>query len=283
MEDMELGKFLRTRREATSPADVGLPVGQRRRTPGLRRAEVATIAGISVDYLVRLEQGRDRNPSAQVLGALATALRLNDDDRAHLRNLAACNSSSELCPTSVSAADEMRPQVRHLLDRIEPSAAFVMNHLTDLLGWTTTYQRLVGPIGVLDPARPNLLRYTFLDERARTHYLDWSTTAHAQVANFLANWRPDDGGARALADELRAASPDFAGLWADRPVARRRTDVRRLRHPEVGEVRVTLEVLQLADDNGQRLVVFLPADDATAAALDTLAGVQPGNLRAVGG
>lgn len=217
-----------------------------------------------------------------MLGALATALRLSEDDRAHLRNLAACNTSSELCPAEVSAARELRPQVRQLLDRIEPSPAFVMNHLTDLLGWTTTYERLVGPIGVLDPARPNLLRYTFLDARSRTYFADWSTTAHGQVANFLANGRRDDGAAGALVDELRAASPEFADLWADRPVARRRTDVRRLRHPEVGEVRVTLEVMQLADDDGQRLVVFLPADDATAAALDTLAGVQPGNLRAVG-
>ena len=282
MKDLELGRFLRARREATSPADVGLPVGPRRRTPGLRRAELATLAGISVDYLVRLEQGRDRNPSGQVLSALATALRLGEDDLGHLRHLAAFNASSELCPTTVTAAQDVRPQVRQVLDRLEPSPAFVMNRLTDLLAWTTTYERLVEPLGVLDALRPNLVRYTFTDERARAAYPDWAAVADEQVGNLMATGHPGDDEGRALVDELAAASAAFADRWTDQPVVRKRTGTKRLRHPEVGEVRVAFETLQLADGDDQRLVVYLPADESTASAFDVLAGLQPGNLRAVG-
>jgi transcriptional regulator with XRE-family HTH domain len=279
---MELGRFLRSRREAVSPADVGLPVGPRRRTPGLRRAELATLAGISVDYLVRLEQGRDRNPSGQVLSALADALRLNEDDIGHLRNLAAFNASSELCPTTVTAAQEVRPQVRQMLDRLEPSPAFVINRLTDLLAWTSTYERLVEPLGVLDPPRPNLVRYTFTDERARTAYPDWPAIADEQVGNLMATGHPGDVEGRAFVDELSEASPEFTTRWTDKPVVRKRTGTKRLRHPAVGELRVSFETLQLPDGDDQRLVVYLPADASTEAAFDMLAGLHPGNLRAVG-
>ena len=279
---MELGRFLRSRREAVSPADVGLPVTPRRRTPGLRRAELATLAGISVDYLVRLEQGRDRNPSGQVLSALADALRLDEDDLGHLRHLAAFNASSELCPTTVTAPQDVRPQVRQLLDRLEPSPAFVINRLTDVLAWTSTYERLVRPLGVLDRDRPNHVRFTFTDQRARAAYPDWAAVADEQVGNLMATGHPGDVEGRALVDELSATSPEFVARWTDQPVVRKRTGTKRLVHPEVGEVRVSFETLQLPDGDDQRLIVYLPADDATAAAFDVLAGVQPGNLRAVG-
>jgi transcriptional regulator with XRE-family HTH domain len=281
--EADLGGFLRSRREAISPADVGLPTGSRRRTPGLRRAELATLAGISVDYLVRLEQGRDRNPSAQVLAALAGALRLDDDDVGYLRRLALCNAGGELCPSAAAPAREVRPQLRRVLDRLEPSPAFVMNHLTDLLAWTPTYERLVAPLGVLDGAQPNLVRFTFTDERARRAYPDWATIADEQVGNLIANGHPGDAQLRAFADELHAASAEFAARWTDRPVLEKRTGVKRLRHPDVGEVRVAFETLHTGGDGNQRLVVYLPADDASASAIDELAGVQPGNLRAVGG
>ncbi len=122
----ELGTFLRSRREAITPAEVGLPVGTRRRTPGLRRAELATLGGISVDYLIRLEQGRDTHPSAQVLAALADALRLSDDDLSYLRRLAAVTQGTELCPQAMAAARTVRPTVRAMLEHLEPAPAFVL-------------------------------------------------------------------------------------------------------------------------------------------------------------
>ena len=279
----ELGAFLRSRREAVSPTEVGLPVGPRRRTPGLRRAELATLAGVSVDYLIRLEQGRDTNPSAQVLAALADALRLNEDDREHLRTLAAVTTAGmQLCPGARAAARAVRPTVQAILDQFEPSPAFVMNHLADLLAWTQGYDRLARPLGILDGDEPNLLWFTFTDERARTAYPDWDEIADEQAANLFTESRgPDD--ARALAADLaRAGGAEFTTRWDRHPVARKRSGVKRLAHPEVGVLRLAFETLELADTDRQRLVVYLPADAASAAGLDRLAGRRPGALRSVG-
>ncbi|MGH3908403.1 MAG: helix-turn-helix transcriptional regulator [Pseudonocardiaceae bacterium] len=183
-----------------SPAEVGLPERPRRRTPGLRRAELATLAGISIDYLIRLEQGRDTHPSTQVLAALAEALRLSDDDRDHLRNLAAISNGTELCPQARAAARAVRPTVRALLDQLEPSPAFVVNHLADLLAWTEGNERLARPLGILDGEEPNLLQFTFADERARAAYPDWDARAprcRPPAAGGLPPGRRGDvGGAR---------------------------------------------------------------------------------------
>lgn len=284
MREGELGQFLRSRREATSPASVGLPVGPRRRTPGLRRAELATLAGISVDYLVRLEQGRDRRPSAQVLMALADALRLGRDDRDHLRLLGTISLGPELCPALSATARSVRPTVQSMLDMLEPAPAFVLNRLSDLLAWTGGYERLAGPIGILDGDRPNLIRFTFADQRARVAYPDWDAVADEQVANVQHAYRPsDDEWAALLADLEGGSGPAFTDRWDARLVARKRTGVKRIVHPEVGEVRVAFETLDLPDDDEQRLVVYLPADDEAAAALDILNGRRPGGLHAVSG
>lgn len=284
MHDRELGSFLRSRREAITPAEVGLPAGQRRRTPGLRRSELATLAGISVDYLVRLEQGRDRRPSTQVLAALATALRLGPDDLEHLRRLAIITSTGELCPSPVPSARSVRPTVQAVLDRLEPAPAFVRNRLNDLLAWTSGYERMAGPIGILDSDRPNLVRFTFDDPRARVAYPDWADIADEQVSNLQATLRPDDPEAKELLDHLsRAAGSAFTDRWEALAVARRRTGVKRLVHPEVGELRLAFETMKLPDADDQYLVVFLPANEATAKALDRLTGRHPGALRAVSG
>jgi transcriptional regulator with XRE-family HTH domain len=278
--DGELGQFLRTRRESVSPADVGLPVTPRRRTPGLRRAELATLAGISVDYLVRLEQGRDQHPSAQVLAALADALRLNDDDLTHLRRLATVTQGKELCPTLIAPATTVRPSVRALLDRLEPAPAFVLNSIADVLAWTQTYERLARPLGILDREPPNLTRYTLLDERARAAYPDWAHVADEQVANLRSYSRPHPV-TQDLIEELSAAGSEFTRRWDCQLVATKRSGVKRVAHPEVGELRLAFETLQLPDVDDQRLVVYLPGDQATSDALDVLAGRQPGALRAV--
>lgn len=277
----ELGTFLRTRREALSPVDAGLPVGTRRRTPGLRRAELATLAGVSVDYLIRLEQGRDTRPSPQVLAALAEALQLSDGDLDYLRRLSVVSNGTELCPQARPAARSVRPTVQALLDGLEPSPAFVVNHLSDLLAWTSGFERLARPVGILDGTTPNLVTYALADERARTAYPDWDDVADLHVANLFAEHYGDPA-ALALVDRLdRAAGAAFSDRWARGATARRRTGVEALAHPEVGLLRLAFEMLDLPDADRQRLVVYLPADAATAAGLDRLAGRHPGALRSV--
>jgi transcriptional regulator with XRE-family HTH domain len=279
--DNELGTFLRARREAITPAAVGLPAGARRRTPGLRRAELATLAGISVEYLTRLEQGRDRHPSAQVLGALADALRFSADDRAHLRHLAKA-SGGHICPAPEPPARSVRPTVQALLDQLEPAPAFVVNRLGDVLAFTTGYERLAGPIGLLDTSPPNLIRFTFTDARARLAYPDWDSVADEQVARLRTEFRRADPHIVLLADELSilAGAPFTERLNAP-AIQPKPTGVEHLAHPKVGLLRLSYESLQLPDPDEQRLVVLFPADSATSAALDQLTGRQPGALRAV--
>ncbi|MFC9686069.1 helix-turn-helix domain-containing protein [Streptomyces sp. NPDC056948] len=284
MSDNELGTFLRTWREAVSPAEAGLPTGSRRRTPGLRRAELATLAGISVEYLTRLEQGRDRNPSAQVLGALADTLHLSLNDRMLLRRLTkeADGGDPLICAAAPSLGHTARPTVRSVLDRLEPTPALVVNWIGDILAHTAGYERLARPIGLLDAERPNLLRYLFTDERARGAYRDWDRVADDLVARLRHGAPLRDPYVAELADELTVtAGADFADRFADLAAVPRRTGSQRIEHPEAGSLRLLHETLVLPDE-GQRMIVHLPADDATAAALDRLNGRRPGALRAVG-
>ncbi|HWH01077.1 MAG TPA: helix-turn-helix domain-containing protein [Pilimelia sp.] len=280
MSSNDLGAYLRDRREALSPATVGLPDGPRRRTPGLRRAELATLAGISVEYLTRLEQGRDRHPSSQVLGALADALRLSTDERIRLRILAKAADGPFPCQEVRPPARAVRPTVRALLDRLEPGPAYVANRLGDLLAFTAGYERLARPLGLLDAEPANLLRYAFTDPRARSAYPDWPQVADARAAALKAGFGPPDPHVRALVDELTvtagAAFRDrFRRVTGDQP----RSGVERLRHPVGGELRLAYESLALPDADQQHLVAYLPADEATGAALDQLAGRRPGALR----
>jgi transcriptional regulator with XRE-family HTH domain len=281
--DNELGAFIRSRREALAPEDVGLVNSGRRRTPGLRRSELATIAGISVDYLIRLEQGRDTHPSPSVVTALADALRLGDEDRIHFKRLGAISSAAELCPNRLPAARTVRPAVAAVLASLEPAPALVLNHLADVLAWTDTYAALAGPLGILDADPPNLIRFTYTDRRARSVYPDWDRVAVEQVAN-LRCVRGSDPEVEALVAELGdAAGDEFTRRWDAHPVERKTSGTKRITHPEVGELTVAFETMQLADRDDQRLVVYLPADDATAAAFDALSGRRPGALHAVGG
>ncbi|QSB15933.1 helix-turn-helix domain-containing protein [Natronosporangium hydrolyticum] len=269
----ELGAFLRSRREAVTPAQVGLPANPGRRTPGLRRAELATLAGVSVEYLTRIEQGRDTHPSARVLSALATALRLGAEDAEHLHRLAAVTSGIEVGPRIHEVTRTVRPSVRELLAQLEPAPCFVVNHLGDLLVWTDGYRALMGPSGILDAAHPNVLWFTFVDPRARAVYLDWELVADEHVAD-LNELRWSDPAVRAFAEELTgAAGQSFSDRWQRRPLGSRRTGTRELRHPEIGTVRLAFETLQLSDPD-LRLVVLLPADDDSR---DALAKLQPGS------
>ncbi|RDG35385.1 helix-turn-helix domain-containing protein [Streptomyces corynorhini] len=286
MSHNELGLFLRARREATSPADLGLPMGGRRRTPGLRRSELATLAGISVEYLTRLEQGRDRNPSPPVLAALAEALRLTPDDRTALAHtVKAASGTDRLCPgAGRPPARTVRPTLRALLDRLEPTPAVLLNRLTDVLARTDGYARVFGPVGLLDPPAPSLVRFLFTDPRAGAAHPEWAADADAMIARLKVDSVPDDHHLRGLVHELTVtAGAPFAERWAALPrTLPRGGRVRRLAHPEAGELRLAEETLELPEADGQRLLIHLPADDATATALDAL-NRGPGTLRVVAG
>ncbi|WP_030564680.1 helix-turn-helix domain-containing protein [Streptomyces aureocirculatus] len=285
MSDNELGAFLRARREAVTPTEVGLPSGPRRRTPGLRRSEVATLAGISVEYLTRLEQGRDRNPSPSVLGSLADVLRLTVEERLHLRRLDRASSGADdpCCSAAPPPALAVRPTVRALVDRLEPTPAVLLNRLSDVLTYTTGYERIVRPLGLLDDDRPNLMRFVFTDVRARTAFTEWDLVADDQIAVLRSESPMIDLHVREFVDELTVlAGKPFAERIEGVPGVPRRSGVQSLTHPQVGALRLAYESLALPDVDGQRLLVHLPADDATTAALDRLNGRRPGGLRVVG-
>lgn len=282
MSDNELGLFLRLRREAVTPGEAGLPVGARRRTPGLRRAELATLAGVSVEYVTRLEQGRDRRPSAEVLAALAGALRLTTAERVHLHRLAKGAGGGFSCTGGAQPNRTVRPTVQALLDRLEPAPAVLLNRLSEVLACTDGYRRVAGPIGLLDGAWPSLARFVFTDPRARTAYPDWDGVADEQVAALKQGPGRADLHVGAAMDELTVAcGVEFAGRLDRLPGLPRASGVVRLVHPEVGELRLAYETLDLPADDDQRLLVHLPADGATSAALDRLTGRRPGALRAV--
>jgi transcriptional regulator with XRE-family HTH domain len=281
MSDNELGTFLRSRREAVSPAEVGLPAGSRRRTPGLRRSELATLAGVSVEYLTRLEQGRDRRPSAEVVSALAEALRLPFDAYVHLQMLVKA-AAGGTCTTVEPPTHTVRPTVLAMLDRLGPAPALVLNRVSDVLAFSSGFELLAGPVGLLDAKPPNLARFVFADARARATFPDWSRVADNQVRHLRAQAIWDGRHAPRLAADLTAAGPAFTERWHAPPAVPDRTGVERWVHPEVGELRLAYETMDLAEADDQRMVVYLPADEASSAALDRLAGRRPGALRAVG-
>lgn len=275
----ELGGFLRARREAVRPEDVGLPRGERRRTPGLRRAELATLAGVSVEYLTRLEQGRDRRPSLQIVAAIADALRLSRDDRLHLHVLLGMSQGTELLCHGAGARHLTVPDgMTQLLARLEPSPAAVLGPGTELLAWTEGFERLARPLGMLDGDAPDLLRWAFADPRSRETVPEWDALADA-----LVTWVHHYSSPRTLelVEELTGVAGDaFAARWAQRPTGPLDVGLRSVRHPDVGPIRLSPQVLSAEDRLA--LVVLLPRDAAADAALDRLAGVFPGSLRRTG-
>jgi transcriptional regulator with XRE-family HTH domain len=274
----ELGAFLRSRREALRPSDVGLPPGTRRRTPGLRRAELATLAGVSVEYLARLEQGRDQHPSRQILGALTDALRLSVDDRLQLRRLVKAARGTQFLDVGPPRS-EVRPTVRMLLDRLEPTPAVVINRLTDVLAHTDGFARLMAPVGLLGRSPANLVRFTLTDPRAHTAYPDWAAIADARVATLGLTPHLADPHLTHLVDELTGlAGTAFTSRAHGPSLTPARAGVEELRHPDAGELRLAFEMLTLPDADGQQLIVYLPADESTSARLDGLLRTGPSAL-----
>ncbi|ASO20390.1 transcriptional regulator with XRE-family HTH domain [Actinoalloteichus hoggarensis] len=270
MGENELGAFLRARREAVTPAEVGLVGGPRRRTPGLRRGELATIAGISVEYLTRLEQGRDRRPSPEILAALADSLRLTSDERVHVHRLVKAVTGGA-CQGSAPPAGVARPTVLALLDRLGTTPALVRNGPGDLLACTAGYRRLAEPLGLLDAEPANLARFVFTDGRARSVFPEWERIADAQAADLRAATALGDSHAGRLAEELSiAAGVRFSSRFQSSAALPARVGVERWAHPAVGELTLAYESLELPDAEEQRLLVYLPADEQTTAALEVL-------------
>jgi transcriptional regulator with XRE-family HTH domain len=284
-ERSEIGEFLRSRRERLSPVDVGLPAGRARRTPGLRREEVATLAGVSIDYLVRLEQGRDTNPSAAVMAALGDALRLSIDEKHHLAKLVARTNHGPLCPETGELLADVRPTVRTLLDNLPSVPAFVLGPAADVLAWNHAWAALAAPLGLLDDRLPNLARHVFLHPLAREVWADWDAIADDQAAQLraaLTMWG-DHPPLREVLDDLSRA-PEFVRRWEAHNVDAKPWGGLRAMHPSAGELQLAYETLDLRDD-GQRVLTWLPGDDATAAVLHELlegpAPVSPARLRVV--
>jgi transcriptional regulator with XRE-family HTH domain len=249
----ELADFLRRGRARLDPTDVGLAPGARRRTPGLRREEVASLAGMSVDYYTRLEQCRGPRPSRQMLTALARALRLTDDERDHLYHLA-----GEEPPRRETASAHVRPGLLLVLDRLHDAPALVVTDCGQVLAQNALSRALSGD-ALARPARErNLVRRFFLDPAGRGLFPPEDVPDHARqhVANLraVAAARPDDPEPAALVAELRAASEEFARLWDEHEVAVRRGATKRFRHPVVGLLELDCEVL-LTDDHRHHLVL----------------------------
>ncbi|MEU1340405.1 helix-turn-helix transcriptional regulator [Streptomyces sp. NPDC005827] len=253
MDRPELADFLRRARTRLDPSDVGLAPGVRRRTPGLRREEVASLAGMSADYYTRLEQSRGPRPSRQMLTALARALRLTEDERDHLFHL-----TGEEPPRRETASTHVRPGLLLVLDRLHDTPALVSTDCGEILAQNALSRALSGDVLARPPRERNLLRRYFLDPSARDLFPpeDRPARAREHVANLraVAASRPTDPAPAALVAELLAGSEEFARLWADHEVAVRRAATKRFRHPTVGLLELDCEVLLNADTH-QQLVV----------------------------
>ncbi|WP_020016404.1 helix-turn-helix transcriptional regulator [Promicromonospora sukumoe] len=250
MTSSPLGDYLRGRRDRLAPEALGLPVHGRRRVAGLRREEVAMLTGVSVDYYVRLEQGRETSPSPQVLDSLGEVLRLDDDGRQHLYRLAGL-SPRPVPPAPVEEADDALLEV---MLSWTGSPALVFGRAFDVLAANPLAEALFGGF----PFSRNLTRATFLDPRARTFYPDWHLVAENTVAGLrLADGlTPGDPRIRAVVDELRVKSPDFAELWDRNDARGKRLDRKRFAHPEVGHLELRVHVFDVRGAAGQELVVY---------------------------
>jgi transcriptional regulator with XRE-family HTH domain len=282
MDRTELGAVLRDRRERLQPADVGLPAGSRRRTPGLRREEVAGLAGVSVDYLTRLEQGRGPRPSEAVLRALARALRLSDTERDHLFLLA---GSTPPVPGRIRTT--VRPGVLRLMDRFTDLPALLLDAKNDVLAWNPMAAALLGDLSAIPVGRRNIARQAFGDahDRVGTDPQERERMNRALVGDLrrAAARYPDDPDLRRLVADLRAASPDFARLWALRDLDERHDDIKVVKHPELGDLELECTVLHVHGDDQALLVYSAPPGSPAADALALLRVVGLQRLSATEG
>jgi len=266
----ELAAFLRNRRERISPEQVGVtPIG-RRRTPGLRREEVAQLAGVGVTWYTWLEQGRDIKVSDQVLEAIALTLMLDRDEHAHLFNLA-----GSIDQQVISECAAVPRAVRAMITQLEPYPACVVNAKYDFLAYNRTYNRLIGDIDALPQQDRNCMWLCFTDPAWRKALLDWEDGATRMVANL--RWLMADHVAepswKSLVKRLRAASPEFAEMWERHEVRSIENKTKRMRNPLVGDLRLEVMNTWLSPRPGTRMYIYAPADDASERRLHELAQI----------
>ena len=273
MNRSDLATFLRTRRHRLRPADVGLPGTGPRRTPGLRRQEVAQLAGMSVDYYIRLEQARGPRPSRQVLSALARALLLTTDEREYLFRLA-----DESPPLAAGLSREVSPGLRNLLDSLPETPAYVVDAKYDILAWNRLATYFIGDLSGFAESDRNMIRWMFRLPAAASPWSDPEAARFARsiVADLRAGYAryPADPGIAALVTELLGVSPRFAEMWAAHEVESRRPLIKRVDHPLTGPLEFECQMLHIPD-TGQRLIVYCAAPgSATQAAFRHLAGLS---------
>lgn len=268
----ELATFLRTRRERLDPVQVGLPLRSHRRTGGLRREEVAELAGLSVDYVTRLEQGRGVRPSPSVVEALARSLRLSDDERAHLFDLAGHRVPARR-PSAQYEADTSLLQVDRVLQALSPTPAMLLNHRFDVVGWNPECAVLLIDFGALSLEERNIPRLGFLHPYFRDFFRErelvmrqWTAFLRAVVAA-----RPDDAELAELVRDLQDQSEEFRSHWARGEVGVYRSSRRKYLHPRFGSITVDTEVLIPLRLEDHRIIVHLAADALTRAVLDAIA------------
>lgn len=255
-----LGEFLRSRRARLSPEDAGIVSYGARRVPGLRREELAQLAGISPTYYTRLEQGHSTNASETVIDAIARALGLDDDERTHLHDLAKPARNKRRRPARPDAA---RPSTVRLINAMANVPALIMGRRTEILAWNRLgHALLAGHYDFTAPRRPadrpNLTRMLFLDPHTRELYAGWDEEAARDVASLrlIAGRYRDDRELADLVGELTLKSDTFAALWSKHPVYNCQSGRKHFRHPEVGDFELEFEVLHLPDDTGHRILTY---------------------------
>lgn len=275
-----LGEFIRAKRDRTRPEDLGIAPQDRRRAPGLRRTELAARAGISVEYLTRIEQGRDRHPSGSVVNAIADALSLDPAERRHLAYLAKISSGA--CAGHQHREPpprQVRPEVRQVLQLLAPAVAMVTNRLGDVLACTADFRAVMDATGLLEAEPANLTWYVFTDPRARNVFPDWDHVADEQAFSL---WL---GPSVVSSEWFRAELAPVAGPAFTRRLGQHLPPPRRplrMRHPAIEhELRWDRETLELPASDEQQLVIYLPADQPTSRALGRLRPAGQPQLRAI--
>ncbi|WP_410786230.1 helix-turn-helix transcriptional regulator [Kribbella sp. C-35] len=259
----ELGRTLHAWRDRVTPSEVGLPAGGKRRAPGLRREELAHLAGLSVDYIVRLEQGRSDSPSAQVLTALARALRLSDAERNHLFVLA-----GEVEPSPGRMSAYIPPGVQRIVDQLEGAPLCVTDAAWTMITWNPMFAALIGDPSEWPGRRRNILYKHFVEpgdrvvmtpEQQQNFRNAMVTDLRASLARY-----PHDPDLKALIEELRAGHDDFAHLWSQRVVGFHQSERKTIRHPDVGTFDIDCDVLAVPGSD-LRMVVYTAAPNTEAA------------------
>lgn len=266
----ELAAFLRFRRERLTPEDVGLPRGGRRRTPGLRREEVATLSGVSTTWYTWLEQAREVTPSGQVLDALARTLQLSPAERDYVRTLAG--------QPSVPVADkaDVHPSMRAFVDSLDPHPAYIANETWDILVYNRAQAALIADYDKRPVEERNVIWLMFNDPVMRERIVDWEADARSMVAKFRATAAEQAGNPRlrVITDDLLAGSAEFRDWWSEHDVRGQGPARKHVRHPDVGLVELEYVKLECVGRPGQVLTVHIPVDEASEEALRRLAALR---------